>query len=137
MTMTSQLPLDSLLKGARILVVEDDWLISTLLADVLTDRGCEVVGPVSSVAGALVLAAGEAIDAALLDLNVKGEVSYPVARTLAERGIPFAFLTGYVAGKISETYRERPMLQKPFRVENLVQVLEEILDQTRKKARAL
>jgi CheY-like chemotaxis protein len=135
--MTSKQPIDSLLKGARILVVEDDWLISTLLADFLTDYGCVIVGPVFSVAGALVLASEEAIDAAFLDLNMKGEVVYPVARTLADRSIPFAFLTGYVAGKISETYGERPMLQKPFLVENVVQILREMLDQTGKIARAL
>jgi len=135
--MISKRPIDSLLKGARILVVEDDWLISTLLADFLTDSGCVVVGPVFSVAGGIVLASEEAIDAALLDLNVKGGEVYPVARTLADRGIPFAFLTGYVASKVSQTYRERPVLQKPFLVANLVQILEEILDQTGKIVRAL
>ena len=137
MNMTSKSLIDSLLKGARILVVEDDWLISKLLADFLTDYGCVIVGPVSSVAGALVLASEEAIDAALLDLNVKGEEVYPVARTLADRSIPFAFLTGYVASKVSQTYRERPVLRKPFLVENLVLILEGMLNQTGEIARAV
>ena len=128
--MTGNLPIDSSLKGARILVVEDDWLISSLFACLLTEYGCEVVGPVSSVAEALVLASAEAIDAALLDLNVKGQVVYPVARTLADRSIPFAFLSGYVAATISETYRERPALQKPVRAEKLRQILREMLNQS-------
>jgi CheY-like chemotaxis protein len=118
------------LRGARILVVEDEWMISTLIAELLTECGCKVVGPASSVAEAVGLASTEAIDASLLDLNVHGEVVDPVARTLADRGIPFVFLTGYRSARVSETYRERPVLQKPVRPEKLIQILSQLLSQS-------
>ncbi len=128
--MVGNLSIDPSLKGARILLVEDEWLVSVLVVDWLRQFGCDVVGPASSVAQAVVLAAAEEIDAALLDINVKGEVVYSVARTLADRGIPFAFLTGYAASMISETYRERPVLQKPVRSERLSQILREMVNQS-------
>jgi len=128
--MASNPSIDSSLKGARILVVEDEWLASILFAELLTEFGCEVVGPASSVAEAVVLASAEAIDAALLDLNVKDEVVYPVARTLADRSIPFVFLTGYAAAVVTDTYRERPALQKPVTAEKLSKILKEMLNQS-------
>jgi CheY-like chemotaxis protein len=128
--MASNSSIDLLLKGARILMVEDEWLASMLFTELLTDFGCEIVGPASSVAEAVVLAAAAEIDAAVLDLNVKDELVYPVARTLADRGIPFVFLTGYAADRISETYRARPALQKPVSAEKLAQILKEMLNQS-------
>jgi len=116
------------LKGARILVVEDEWLVSILLEELLHEFGCEVVGPATCVANAIDLASAGSIDGALLDLNVKGQVVYSVARMLADRGIPFAFVTGYTAAWISDTYRERPMLQKPVHAEKLKQILRDILN---------
>jgi CheY-like chemotaxis protein len=125
--MTTKPAIDLPLKGARILIVEDEWLICMLMADLLTEFGCHVVGPASTVAEAAVLASTEAIDAALLDINLNGEEVYPVARILADRGIPFVFLTGYRGAKINEAYRERPVLQKPARIENVVKVLKELV----------
>src|ERR1700757_478560 len=79
----------------RILVVEDEMLVSMLLVDALGDHGYQVVGPASRVDTAVVLAATESFDAALLDLNIGGKPVYPVAEILAGRGIPFAFVSGY------------------------------------------
>ena len=90
-------------------------LVALLIEDLLTELGCAVVGPVSSVAPALSLVRGEAIDAALLDVNLShGETAYPVADALTARGVPFAFVTGYGRAALRDPHRARPALQKPF-----------------------
>lgn len=88
--------------------------IGMLLEDMLGDLGFEVVGPAARLADAVALANGEALDGAILDVNVAGEPIYPVVEALARRGVPFMFSTGYGAGGIDASYRDRPMLQKPF-----------------------
>lgn len=118
---------DFALRGARILVVEDDMLVAMLLEDLLNEHGCALVGPAARLARAMDLAAVEIIDAALLDLNVDGKQVYPVAEILRKRGIPFAFVTGYGANWVSSTYRDRPTLQKPFRDAALANVLRLLL----------
>jgi DNA-binding response OmpR family regulator len=111
----------------HILIVEDEMMIAMLLEDLLRSYGCRVVGPVSRVKTAVDLASSEPIDAAILDLNVAGEVVYPVADALAARGIPFLFVTGYQTSAISPTYQGRPTLQKPFKPQALKQTLHAIL----------
>lgn len=111
------------LPGQRVLVVEDEMLVSWSTQDVLEALGCVVVGPVTSVAQALAAVADEAIDAALLDINLDGEFSYPVADALARRGVPFAFLTGYDPASILGAYRSVPALQKPLRGTELAATL--------------
>src|SRR5438552_1528455 len=93
------------LQGRRILVVEDEALVSMILEDFLANFGCEIVGPATRLKKAIELASVVIVDGALLDLNVGGEMVYPVARILSDRGIPFAFVTGYTATWVSETYR--------------------------------
>lgn len=117
------------LLGRRILLVDDEMIIAELLGIELAGLGCEIAGHAASVAEALELAAGEAIDAAVLDLNVAGRDVYPVAEKLAERGIPFVFMTGQGADGIDATYRQRPILQKPFGIEQLARILELMLHQ--------
>jgi CheY-like chemotaxis protein len=111
------------LNGLRILVVEDEAAISLLLEDMLLDFGCEVVGPAGRLAAALDLAASEAFDLAILDVNVAGEPIYPVAEALEERKVPFVFSTGYGSAGIKEPYRDRPVVQKPFAQNDLRQRL--------------
>ncbi len=113
-------PTMGLLRGRRILVVEDESMIWMLIEDGLSEEGCVVVGPASQLDDALRAAADDAIDAALLDVNLGGRPVYPVADVLARRGIPFAFLTGYGAGGIQEAYRHHPVLKKPFTLNGLV-----------------
>ena len=87
---------DTALAGRRILVVEDDYLLAESLNDLLVEAGINVVGPVGSVPDALSLvASGQAIDGALLDVNVRGQAVFPVADALMERGVPFSFCSGY------------------------------------------
>lgn len=95
-------------------------MIWMLIEDGLSEEGCDVVGPVSQLEEALKAASSEAIDAALLDVNLGGKPVYPVADALAKRGVPFAFLTGYGEGGIDEAYRQRPMLRKPFTITALL-----------------
>ncbi len=102
------------LNGLRVLVVEDEAAISLLLEDMLLDFGCEVIGPAARLAAALDAVSREKVDLAILDVNVAGEPIYPVAAVLVERSIPFVFSTGYGSAGIKDTYRDRPVLQKPF-----------------------
>ncbi|MBE7183791.1 MAG: response regulator [Methylobacterium mesophilicum] len=87
---------DPSLKGTRILVVEDEYFLAQELVRMLVDEGATVVGPVALVSDALVLIDKEpSLDAAVLDINLGGDWSYPVAESLERRGIPFLFSTGY------------------------------------------
>jgi DNA-binding NtrC family response regulator len=107
---------ESSLQGLRVLVVEDETLVAMLLEDMLADHGCEVAATASRIAQAMEYIGDESleIDAAILDVNLAGEPSFPLAQALAERGVPFVFATGYGSGGLPEAWRSRPTLQKPF-----------------------
>ena len=113
----------------HVLVVEDDPLIAMNVADMLDLLGCVVVGPVERVGEALaaVKAAGGAIDVVVLDVNLAGQPSFPVADALAERRIPFVFATGYGACGLRDDLRDRPVLQKPFKLRELGRALADLL----------
>ena len=117
------------LKGLRILVVEDEAAISLLLEDMLLDFGCEVIGPAARLTAALDVVARETVDIAILDVNVAGEPIYPVAEALVERKIPFVFSTGYGSAGIKESFRGRPVVQKPFSQQDLKRTLLEVAPQ--------
>lgn len=106
--------LTDLLNGRRVLVVEDESLVAMLLETILEDMGCTPVGPAVTVDEGLVLAEGESLDAALLDVNVAGRQVFPVAQALKARGVPFVFSTGYGEGGLPDEWRGQPTLQKPF-----------------------
>ena len=111
------------LSGLRVLVVEDEAAISLLLEDMLLDFGCEVVGPSGRPAAPLEAVEKEKVDIAILDVNVAGESIYPVAEALQARSIPFVFSTGYGSQGIKDSFRDRPVLQKPFAQHDLKQKL--------------
>jgi CheY-like chemotaxis protein len=111
------------LTGLRVLVVEDEAAISLLLEDMLLDFGCTVVGPAARLATALQTVEREALDLAILDVNVAGEPIYPVAEILEKKGVPFVFSTGYGSAGIKDAFRNRPVLQKPFAQHDLKQKL--------------
>lgn len=103
------------LKDKRILVVEDESLVAMLIETILEDLGCQPVGPAATVEEGLELTNGpDAIDAALLDVNVSGQQVFPVAEALEARGVPFVFSTGYGEAGLPDRWRGRPTLQKPF-----------------------
>jgi DNA-binding NtrC family response regulator len=112
---------------ARILVVEDEYLIRMLLEDMLTDLGHTVAAAVGTIAEAKELANEGDFNCAVLDVNLDGEEVFPVADILIKRGMPFVFVTGYGEGSLPDAYRACPALQKPFQAERLEQTLASLL----------
>ena len=99
----------------RVLLVEDDHLLATGIADAFAQLGVETVGPAGSVKQALELVEhGGRLDAAVLDINLRGDVVYPVADALRARGVPFVFATGYEQQAIAERYRNVASFRKPI-----------------------
>jgi CheY-like chemotaxis protein len=111
------------LSGLRVLVVEDEFAVLLLVEDMLTELGCEVAGTASRLADALSLAHRLECDAAVLDVNINGENVTPVAETLVARGMPIVFSTGYGRSGIDARFRDRPVLQKPYRIEEFADAL--------------
>ena len=116
------------LRGLHVLVVEDEAPIALQLEDMLVESDCEVVGPASRVAQALKLLDDETVDAAVLDLNIAGDLVYPVADALEKRGLPYIFVTGYGASGLTEPYRSQRVLQKPFSRRELLQAMQEAVE---------
>jgi DNA-binding response OmpR family regulator len=115
------------LTGSRVLVVEDEMLVSLLIEDILTEAGCTIVGPYGRFEAALLAARKEMIDLAVLDVNLAGVKVFPVAEVLAERGIPFLFLSGYGQGVVPAAHPEWRVCSKPFRPGDLTSMLLEQL----------
>ena len=107
----------------RILIVEDEMLVAIHIEDMLLDLGHEVTAIAGRLAAALTLAADADLDAAILDVNLAGEQSFPVADILAGRDIPFLFATGYGLQGVEDRFHSRTVLQKPFRSEELQEAL--------------
>ena len=103
------------LTGKRVLLVEDDYFIAIDLKAWFEEGGAEVLGPVPSVEEALALIAGtDAIDAAVLDINLQDELVYPVADALHARGVPFLFATGYDPAVVPPPHGAVALCQKPI-----------------------
>lgn len=114
--------------GQRILVVEDEFFIADDIATTLSEAGAEVLGPFASIRRVLEFLAGQPkIDAAVLDLDVRGEKSYPVADELRRRGIPHVFSTGYDPSAIPAPHNTTPRLEKPYDVAILPEILSRLL----------
>lgn len=113
------------LAGLKILVVEDNYLIAEHVCSVLDDEGCEVLGPVPRVAAGLALIArGPRPDCALLDVNLNGELCFPLARALAGDAVPVIFLTGYDdRAIIPPDFEPATVLGKPLANDRLVGAL--------------
>jgi CheY-like chemotaxis protein len=112
------------LSGKRILVVEDEFMIAEGLTGTLEQCGVEVVGPAPTVEAALALATTEdPLDCAILDINLRGQMSYRIADALRERGIPFVFATGYDAHAIPERHSHIVRCEKPISSTVLIHAL--------------
>jgi CheY-like chemotaxis protein len=111
------------LMGRRILVVEDESMVSMLIEDTLADMGCVVVALASRVNDGLAKAQTLAFDVAILDVNLAGERSFGIADALRMRKLPFVFATGYGTSSIPLPLRDAPILQKPFARADLEQAL--------------
>lgn len=110
----------ALLRGRRILIVEDEPLLALELATVLEEAGSVVIGPAGTLEEALNFIANTNLDGVLLDGNLKGRPVDDVAAALAEREIPFVFVTGYGRDSLPATFREMPLLGKPYNQDQLL-----------------
>jgi two-component SAPR family response regulator len=114
-------------ENQRILVVEDEMLVAMLLQDMLVEIGHTVVGPCARVDETLEALEHETFAAALLDVNLGGVEVYPVAEVLKARDVPFAFVTGYDSRGVNRAWTDRPILEKPFRKDDLARLLDQLL----------
>ena len=101
------------LAGKRILILEDEFFLALCVGQTLEEQGCEVIGPATSVQKGLNLLEKAKVNGAILDINLNGEMVYPVARALMDRNIPFIFTTGYASLDVPSSYRSVPRLDKP------------------------
>jgi len=103
----------------RVMVVEDEPLVGLMMVDIVKELGFSACGPFISVAEATAAARGGNCEAAVLDVNLNGELVYPVADMLAESGVPFIFVTGYSPELVEKRFAEVPVVQKPVNVADL------------------
>jgi DNA-binding response OmpR family regulator len=103
----------------RVLIIEDEMLIALMLQDMLEDEGLHVGGVANSLLAGLDLARTADAELAILDINLNGQESYPIADVLRGRGIPFIFSTGYGAGNVKAGYHTVPQLMKPYQQDML------------------
>jgi DNA-binding response OmpR family regulator len=118
------------LRGRRVLVVEDELAIVALVESLLEDEHCQIVGPYGTVHEAIGAANSEALDLAVLDINLVGEMVFPVADVLAARGIPFLMLSGYGKEALPPNRRHWPVCGKPFRLDELISLLAGLIGTT-------
>jgi CheY-like chemotaxis protein len=105
------------LQGCRILVVEDDYLIAEIVLELLQEAGATPLGPIGTVDAAMayIETHGDSLDHVILDLDLHGRKSYPIAQQLAALNLPFVFVSGYSRDTIETSYRNFPHCEKPIR----------------------
>lgn len=115
------------LNDRRVLIVEDSPVIAEDTAQMLVEIGCFVVGPATNMHDARQLAEKEQIDAAVVDVNIRGGKVYPVLRILEDRGIPFVLTSGYADWSMPDEWQDRPRVGKPYNPLMLREKLIELL----------
>ena len=115
------------ISGTRVLLVEDEGLVALMIEDMLEELGLKVVASAAHVTKACELATKASFDLALLDVNLAGELVFPVARILRDRKIPFLFSTGYGGPPLEQEFREAPAIGKPFSIDQLSEKLRTLL----------
>ncbi len=103
----------SVVKGVRVLIVEDEFLLAVALEEDLKDAGFQTVGPFNSLARALAALDTETFDLAVVDVNLGSEMAYPLLDALIARGVPALMLSGYGPGALPERFRAMPRIAKP------------------------
>lgn len=121
---TGVLSMSSVSPACSVLLVEDEMMIRMMMSDMLEDLGHGVSAEAGDITEASKLAETATFDLAILDMNLNGQTVFPVAEILETRGLPFIFATGYGAGGLPEKFRNRPALQKPFKMDMLKQAIE-------------
>lgn len=116
------------LRGSRILIVEDEYLLADELSSELANAGAVVLGPVGALSDAVTAVTSEAtIDAAILDTNLRGELVFPVADLLESRKVPFLFTTGYDASQIPVRFSHVSRCDKPTNVAKVLSAISQML----------
>jgi DNA-binding response OmpR family regulator len=114
-------------KALSVFVVEDKAMIRLMVMDMLEELGCRVAAEAGDVEEAVKLARSADFDLAILDVNVKGKLITPVAELIRARRRPIIFATGYGSEGLPEEFRDLPALQKPFQLETLAALIDEVL----------
>ena len=117
------------LAGRSVLVVEDEAPIALHLAAAVQRAGGAVVGPAATVAQAHAAMADHRIDGALLDIRLRNETSFPLADVLAVLEIPFVFVSGLSSALMPYPHRERPLFDKPYETEAVIEALARLIEQ--------
>lgn len=119
---------DSTIRDCRVLVVEDEYMLATELEMELLDAGAIVLGPIGTIEEAVDLVRFEQeIDGAILDVNLGGEMVFPVADLLIERGVPFVFTTGYDESIIPPNFKHVVRCEKPINITRITQAIGRII----------
>jgi CheY-like chemotaxis protein len=114
--------------GTRVLLVEDETIIAMMAEDMLEDMGCTIAASAATLADALAAAARGGFDIALLDMNLHGEMSLPVAALLRAAGRPFLFTTGYgAAAGLDTDFADVPVVRKPYGLTDLAHAMRAVL----------
>ena len=118
------------LDGVRILVVEDNQIVAASVADALKYAGANVVGVIGNLEEAVgfVESRHRDIDIAMLDVDLSGAMSYPIADMLTRHNVPFIFTTGYDNASMDMAYRGFPACMKPFGFDSIVSAIAGVLD---------
>ncbi len=117
---------DDVLSGKHILVVEDEYLIAADIERMLTRRNAIVLGPAGCLENGLSLTKNEAINAAILDMNLEHGLSFPIVDRLIERRISYLLMTGYNDWALPPDYRMAPRITKPFRGQTMLEMIERL-----------
>ena len=103
-----------MINGLRVLIVEDEYYLADDLKSELRSHGAEIVGPVASLEEARACVEQGAFDCAILDMNLRGDMAFPLADQLTDAGIPFIIATGYNSASLPDRFQEVPRVEKPF-----------------------
>jgi len=115
-------------EGKKILIVEDEAMVSVFLEDALQEIGCIVVGVAARAGDATAIIDSQVLDAAILDVNLGSGTSHDIARILQRKGVPFIFATGYGSAGAPAEFAGVPFLTKPFTEDEVAQALELVFD---------
>lgn len=117
------------IRPCRVLIVEDEYLLADDLDRLLDRAGATVVGPAATEADALALLAEESVDCAVLDINLRGEMVYPLATALRARKVPFLFVSGYEEAAPEAGFDDVELITKPFEPDAVVRGIERLIRQ--------
>ena len=120
--------MSDVLRGRRILVIEDSPVVAPFTVDVLDELGCDAVGPAPNMAAAREFIDAGEFDGALVDINIRGERAFPLCEMLAAKKKPFVLTSGYADWAMPEKWDDRPRLQKPYTIEQVEEALSSLFD---------